>query len=48
MIFAIKYYFPSTATRLGGTFKTRKANWLAEFHLQFNKTKFEQTDKRKH
>ena len=28
MMFAIKYYFPSTASSLGGTFKTKKANSL--------------------
>ena len=42
MIFAIKYYFPSTASWLGGTFKTKKANSLMNFiynltNLRLNK-----------
>ena len=52
MILAIKYSFPSTASWLNGTIKTKKANgqkgkWLDEFLLQSNTTKLEQTDKRK-
>ena len=37
MIFAIKYYFSSTATWLGGTFKTKKANGLMNFIHNFTR-----------